>query len=139
MIKTTKFITIVLGFMAAVSCRTIESEPNQGSVKGPLPAVQVNALNPLLADLSAFDLIGGGLLTKAGSGPETAVAVPLESLLDRENSTSMEGDGGTWIQTPILDAEPALVFLSDEMSTASCLFPIGAFRSKWKITSESVS
>ena len=117
MIKTTKFITIVLGFMAAVSCRTIESEPNQGSVKGPLPAVQVNALNPLLADLSAFDLIGGGLLTKAGSGPETAVAVPLESLLDRENSTSMEGDGGTWIQTPILDAEPALVFLSDEMST----------------------
>lgn len=109
-------LLILALLMSSTSCRTIESEHESANRKGPLPEVQVNTLNPLLADLSAFDLTGNGLLTKAGSGPDI-VTVPLESLLDREHSSSVEGEGGTWIQTPILDAESSLVFLSKEMST----------------------
>lgn len=111
-----KATVLLLLFLSTASCRTIESGYESANRKEPLPEVQVNTLNPLLADLSAFDLTGNGLLTKAGSGQD-AVSVSLESLLDREHSSSVEGEGGTWIQTPILDAGSALVFLSDEMST----------------------
>lgn len=114
--KHSVFLALVL---AAVSCNIlggeIDGEHDAVDAKKPLPEVQVNTLNPLLADLSAFELTGNSILTKGGSGAEVGLTVPLESLLDKSRSISVEGIGGTWTETPIRDTESGYVFLSNEM------------------------
>lgn len=109
------FLALVL---AAVSCNILGGEIGENdaiAAKKPLPEVQVNTLNPLLADLSAFELTGNSILTKAGSGADIGLTVPLESLLDKSRSVSVEGIGGMWTETPIRDTESGYVFLSNEM------------------------
>lgn len=103
---------------AIVSCHTETTTPASDSLKSQinLSEIRVNTLNPLIADLSIFDLKENAILTKAGSEADCN-SVSLESLLDRKYTERVEGyDGGEWSQTPIIDTDYGTVFLSDEIS-----------------------